>query len=112
MDSTHSEVTPQAWADRRRFTRIIPMLAVMYLLALICRNNIGYAFHGMGQSFNLSATISGLVGGIFFIGYLLLQIPGGHLAQKVSAKKIITLCMVAWGWSAFRLASCRVVGSC
>ncbi|WP_313082660.1 MFS transporter [Atlantibacter sp.] len=97
MDSTHSEVTPQAWSDRRRFTRIIPMLAVMYLLALICRNNIGYAFHGMGQSFNLSATISGLVGGIFFIGYLLLQIPGGHLAQKVSAKKIITLCMVAWG---------------
>lgn len=97
MDSTRSETTPQAWADRKRFTRIIPMLAVMYLLALICRNNIGYAFHGMGQSFNLSATISGLVGGIFFIGYLLLQIPGGHLAQKVSAKKIITICMVAWG---------------
>ncbi|RPH26884.1 MFS transporter [Buttiauxella warmboldiae] len=97
MDVTHSEVSPQSWGDKKRFTRIIPMLAVMYLLALICRNNIGYAFHGMDQSFNLSATISGLVGGIFFIGYLLLQIPGGHLAQKVSAKKIITFCMVAWG---------------
>lgn len=97
MDVTHCEVTPQGWGDKKRFTRIIPMLAVMYLLALICRNNIGYAFHGMDQSFNLSATISGLVGGIFFIGYLLLQIPGGHLAQKVSAKKIITFCMIAWG---------------
>lgn len=97
MDVTHCEVPPQGWGDKKRFTRIIPMLAVMYLLALICRNNIGYAFHGMDQSFNLSATISGLVGGIFFIGYLLLQIPGGHLAQKVSAKKIITFCMIAWG---------------
>ncbi|WP_339317083.1 MFS transporter [Paenibacillus sp. FSL R10-2734] len=87
----------QSWSDRKRFTRIIPMLAVMYLLALICRNNIGYAFGGMNESFNLSATITGLVGGIFFIGYLLLQIPGGHFAQKVSAKKIITICMIAWG---------------
>ncbi|WP_047013583.1 MFS transporter [Paenibacillus sp. IHB B 3415] len=97
MNSTQGQAVAQSWADRKRFTRIIPMLAVMYLLALICRNNIGYAFDGMSQSFNLSATISGLVGGIFFIGYLLLQIPGGHLAQKVSAKKIITISMVAWG---------------
>lgn len=90
-------LSTQKWSDRRRFTRIIPMLAIMYLLALICRNNIGYAFGGMNESFNLSATITGLVGGIFFIGYLLLQIPGGHFAHKVSAKRIITICMIAWG---------------
>ncbi len=80
----------------KRYTLIIPMLAIMYFLALLCRNNIGYAFEGMSESFAMSATISGLVGGIFFIGYFLLQIPGGNLAQKVSAKKVITFCIIAW----------------
>lgn len=81
---------------RKRYTLMIPMMAVMYFLALLCRNNIGYAFEGMGQSFTLSATVSGLVGGVFFLGYFVLQIPGGNLAQKVSAKKIITICLIAW----------------
>lgn len=82
--------------DRKRYTRIIPMCAFMYFMALICRNNIGYALDGMSETFQMTATISGLVGGIFFIGYLLLQIPGGNMAQKLSAKKIITYSMVAW----------------
>lgn len=81
---------------RKRYTLMIPMMAVMYFLALLCRNNIGYAFEGMGESFTLSATVSGLVGGVFFLGYFVLQIPGGNLAQKVSAKKIITICLIAW----------------
>lgn len=81
---------------RKRYTLIIPMMAIMYFLALLCRNNIGYAFEGMNEAFTLSATVSGLVGGIFFIGYFVLQIPGGNLAQKVSAKKIITFCLIAW----------------
>lgn len=82
--------------DKKRYTRIIPLLSMMYFLALICRNNVGYAFNGMSESFQLSDTVLGLVGGIFFIGYLLLQIPGGHFAHKFSAKKIITICMFAW----------------
>lgn len=86
----------QQLCDRRRYTRIIPLLSVMYFLALICRNNVGYAFRGMSESFQLSDTILGFVGGIFFIGYLLLQIPGGHFAHRFSAKRIITLCIFAW----------------
>lgn len=82
--------------ERKRYTIMIPMMAVMYFLALLARNNIGYAFDGMSESFALSATISGLVGGVFFLGYFILQIPGGNLAQKVSAKKIITFCLIAW----------------
>ena len=41
--------------------------------------------------------MKGQAAGIFFLGYLLLQIPGGYLASRWSARKIISLCLVFWG---------------
>ena len=35
--------------------------------------------------------------GIFFWGYLLLQVPGGHLAERKSAKHFIAAMIVIWG---------------
>jgi MFS family permease len=36
--------------------------------------------------------------GIFFWGYLLLQMPAGHLAQHWSAKRVVAILLVAWGF--------------
>ena len=41
--------------------------------------------------------MKGEAAGIFFFGYLLLQIPGGYLASRWSARKLISLCLVGWG---------------
>jgi MFS family permease len=41
--------------------------------------------------------MKGQAAGIFFFGYLLLQIPGGYLASRWSARKLISLCLIAWG---------------
>ncbi len=41
--------------------------------------------------------MKGEAAGIFFFGYLLLQIPGGYLASRWSARKLISLCLIAWG---------------
>jgi len=41
--------------------------------------------------------MKGEAAGIFFFGYLLLQIPGGYLASYWSARKIISLCLIGWG---------------
>jgi hypothetical protein len=38
-----------------------------------------------------------LAEGIFFIGYLVLQIPGGHLAERWSAKKFVGIMVLIWG---------------
>src|SRR6185503_2024086 len=32
-----------------------------------------------------------------FIGYVLMQIPGGYLASRWSARNLISLCLIAWG---------------
>lgn len=69
----------------------------MYTIAFIDRSNVSFAFSGMEKSLGFGATMSGLVGGIFFIGYLFLQIPGGHIASKYGAKKFVFLTLIVWG---------------
>ena len=41
--------------------------------------------------------MKGQAAGIFFLGYVLLQMAGGHLAGKWSAKKLVSLCLIFWG---------------
>lgn len=61
------------------------------------RTNIGFAFAGLGSELHIDKTQQGLAGGVFFLGYLVLQIPGGHLAERWSAKKFVSIMIVAWG---------------
>lgn len=64
-----------------RWTRLIPVAIVVYIISFMDRTNIGFAFDGIGKSLHVSSSGEGLAGGIFFIGYLVMQFPGGHLAE-------------------------------
>jgi MFS family permease len=76
---------------------------VVYVISFMDRTNIGFAFDGMGKDLHLDSAAQGLAGGIFFIGYLVLQIPGGHLAERWSAKKFVGIMVLIWG--VFAIAS-------
>jgi len=52
------------------------------------------------KELNLSASAQGFAGGIFFIGYLLLQIPGAVLAARWSARRTVLILMVTWSFAA------------
>lgn len=91
-------MTPAAPAKRWGF--VIPVAAVMYILAYVDRINVGMILPYIDTSFGLSASDSGFAAGIFFVGYMALQIPGGILASRWSAKKTIAILMVAWGVTA------------
>lgn len=81
-----------------RWLHIIPACVIVYIVAFLDRGNISFAIAGgMDKELGMAASISGLAAGIFFVGYLLLQVPGGHIAEKGSAKKFITFTIVAWG---------------
>jgi sugar phosphate permease len=88
-------------AGRARWTRLIPVAIIVYIISFMDRTNIGFAFSGMGKDLHLDAASQGLAGGIFFIGYLALQIPGGHLAERWSAKKFVGIMILIWGVFAF-----------
>jgi MFS family permease len=79
-----------------RWIRIIPVALIMYTIAFIDRTNISLALPRISRDLHLDPQQAGTVAGIFFWGYLALQIPGGHLAKHWSAKKFIGVLLVAW----------------
>jgi MFS family permease len=81
----------------QRWVRIIPITFLMYTIAFMDRNNIAFSFSGMQKDLAFAATGSGLAAGIFFFGYLLLQVPGALLAEKWSAKRFIMAALLVWG---------------
>ncbi len=82
---------------RARWTRLIPVAIIVYIISFMDRTNIGFALNGMHKDLGIDAAQQGLAAGIFFIGYLVLQIPGGHLAEHWSAKKFVGIMLFIWG---------------
>ena len=81
-----------------RWKYIIPPAILVYIVAFIDRTNIGFAIAGgMDKTLGMTATVTGLVAGIFFVGYLFLQVPGGRIAERGSAKKFVAWTILCWG---------------
>lgn len=87
---------------KARWWRILPPTVIIYIIAYMDRVNIGFAMAGgMNKELGITAAAAGLGAGIFFWGYLVLQVPGGHLAEHGSAKNFITWTILAWGLVSF-----------
>lgn len=84
----------------QRWARIIPAAFLMYTIAFMDRNNIAFGFFGMQKDLQIGATAAGIAAGIFFFGYLFLQVPGAWLAERWSAKRFITATLLVWGITA------------
>lgn len=83
---------------KARWLRIIPPMILIYIIAYMDRMSIAFAMAGgMNHALNITATISGLSAGIFFAGYLVLQIHGGKIAETGSAKTFILWTIIGWG---------------
>src|SRR5271157_4099300 len=82
---------------QERWLRIIPTALVMYTIAYIDRTNISMALPSMSRQLHMTPAEAGAAAGIFFWGYLFLQIPGGYLAERWSAKRFVSVLLVAWG---------------
>jgi sugar phosphate permease len=80
----------------QRWLRIIPVALVMYTIAFIDRTNISLALPRISHDLHLDPQQAGNVAGIFYWGYLALQIPGGHFAEHWSPKKFISVLLIAW----------------
>src|SRR5215472_19115938 len=87
-----------ALRTRKRVTRrLIPFLMFVYWLAYIDRANLGVAKLQMQTDLGFTDAIIGLGAGIFFLGYLLLDIPGSLIVERWSARKWIAGIMISWG---------------
>ncbi|SDG63176.1 MFS transporter [Pseudonocardia oroxyli] len=83
---------------RRAGRRLIPLLIVLYFVNYLDRVNIGFAGpNGMNDELGLSATMFGVAAGVFFIGYLLLEVPSNLLLHRFGARRWIARILVTWG---------------
>lgn len=72
-----------------RWLRILPPIMIVCIISYMDRVNIGFAMAGgMSDELGMTASVAGLAAGIFFIGYLFLQVPGGEFAAKRSGKNL------------------------
>lgn len=87
--------------DRARikaYIRLLPLLFLCYAIAYVDRINVSLAKLEMTKQLEgFDNTVIGLGAGIFFIGYLLLEIPGTLLVERWSARKWFCRIMVSWG---------------
>ncbi|KAF8161231.1 major facilitator superfamily domain-containing protein [Crassisporium funariophilum] len=79
--------------------RMLPLLGLLYAIALIDRTNLGIA-RTAGMEVDLKLYIGerySIASMIYFIPYILLQIPGNIVLRWIGARSWLTICVVGWG---------------
>ena len=90
--------SPSPISVRRKVAwRILPLTILLYLVAYLDRANVGFAKLRMARDLGFSEEVFGFGIGIFFLGYLLLEIPGALLVERWSARKWFARILITWG---------------
>lgn len=82
---------------RKISLRIMPLLFVSYLLAFLDRINVGYAQLQMKTDLGFSDSVYGFGAGIFFLSYLLFEVPSNLLLERIGARLTLLRIMFLWG---------------
>jgi MFS transporter, ACS family, tartrate transporter len=82
---------------RRIAIHILPFLWFLYVIAFLDRVNVAYAALTMSHDLGFSDRVFGLGAGIFFVGYVVLEIPGALIVERWSARLWISRIMITWG---------------
>jgi ACS family tartrate transporter-like MFS transporter len=84
-------------AIRKISYRIVPFLMLCYFVAFVDRVNVGFAALQMNKDLGLSASAFGLGGALFYVTYILLEIPSNVIMERVGARLWIARIMITWG---------------
>jgi ACS family tartrate transporter-like MFS transporter len=90
-------LTVEQSARRRIARRLLPFLWLLYAVAFLDRVNVAYAALDMSRDLGFTDRVFGTGAGIFFIGYVLLEIPGAIIVERWSARRWIARIMISWG---------------
>ncbi|KAJ9064881.1 hypothetical protein DSO57_1025603 [Entomophthora muscae] len=78
--------------------RIIPYVCVLYTLCFLDRVNIGHArLYNIEKDLNLDQDQYSWALSVFFIGYILFEVPSNLLLKRFSPPRWIARIMVSWG---------------
>ncbi|WP_243363319.1 MFS transporter [Fundidesulfovibrio terrae] len=84
--------------------RILPLLFLLYIVAYLDRINVSFAALTMNKDLGLDQTAYGLGAGIFFLGYVIFEIPSNLFLERVGPRRWIARIMASWGMVTMALA--------
>jgi MFS family permease len=87
----------EARTMRKVLIRYIPLLIVCFVVSFLDRVNIGFAALTMNRELGFTATVYGTGAGLFFIGYVLFEVPSNLILERVGARRWIARIMLTWG---------------
>jgi len=82
---------------RKVSLRIIPFLFVCYVVSFLDRINIGFAQLQMKHDLGFSDAMYGLGAAVFYVGYVLCEVPSNLLLARFGARRTFTRIMLLWG---------------
>ena len=89
---------------RRLGWRLMPVLVLMFLVAFIDRQNIGFAKLQMLSDLHISEAVFGFAASLFFIGYVVFEIPSVLALQRYGARLWLGLLVFGCGVITLTLA--------
>jgi MFS transporter, ACS family, tartrate transporter len=77
--------------------RILPFVVLLYFVSFLDRVNVGFAAFGMNHAIGLTSAMFGFGGGLFFLSYLLFEVPSNLILYRVGARVWIARVMISTG---------------
>ena len=88
----------QAMLNSQRWRRLIPVAFITYSFAYLDRSNYSIgAAGGLTSRLHITPAQAGFLGGLFFLGYFVFQVPAGSFAERRSVKTLLFWSLCAWG---------------
>src|SRR6266404_4613656 len=84
-------------ARRRVAYHVLPFVFLIYVVNYIDRVNVSFANLRMSADLGFSDSVYGLGVGMFYLTYVLFEIPGAIIVERWSARKWIARIMISWG---------------
>lgn len=77
--------------------RLLPVAMLLFLMSLLDRTNISFAALEMNKDLGLSLPQYGVAASIFYVGYVLFEVPSNFALARTGARIWLTRIMVTWG---------------
>src|SRR4029077_11368471 len=90
--------------------RLLPLAFVLYVVAYIDRTNVSFAGLRMNADLGFSDAVFGLGIGIFYVTYVLFEIPGALIVERWGARRWTARIMISWGVVTILTAFARTAG--
>ncbi|KAF9435583.1 hypothetical protein BGZ76_005957 [Entomortierella beljakovae] len=95
FDPDSEEIRRVRWKVDKR---LIPLLSILYLCSFLDRSNIGNAkVASLEESLGLRPGVYNTALSIFFLGYVIGEIPANIALKKLGPRIWIPIVMIAWG---------------